>query len=188
MQNMLMEVRSRTHDWHHWHVGELLFGFFMVACHLNPHEHIRLWHDDKGKLIGFAILGEDPTFDCQVLPEYEWHGIEAEALAWAELRIIELRQADAQQWGGHLVSGARQDDQNRISFLEQNGFRYRGDFAEVNMLRSLNEPIPGAVIPVGYQIRSIAETGEVPNRAEAQRDCSGHLGLFFVAKIPGRRE
>jgi hypothetical protein len=33
---------------------------------VNPHEHIRLWHDDTGKLVGYAILGEDPSFDCQL--------------------------------------------------------------------------------------------------------------------------
>ncbi len=93
-------------------------------------------------LVGYAILGEDPSFDCQVAPEYEWRGIETEALAWAETRLAELRGRDAKQWGGHFVAGARQDNAKRIAFLEQHGFRYSGEFAEVNMLRSLAEPIP----------------------------------------------
>ena len=71
--------------------SDLMWEFFMVDCHLNPLEHINLWHDDEGKLVGYAILGEDPSFDCQVLPEYEWHGIEVEALAWAQGRLAELR-------------------------------------------------------------------------------------------------
>jgi ribosomal protein S18 acetylase RimI-like enzyme len=169
MQEMLMEGRARSNDWRYWHVGELQFSFFMVVCHLNPQEYVRLWHDEGGKLIGFAILGEDPSFDCQVLPEYEGSGIEAEALTWAETRLAELRQCDAQKWSGHLVSGARQDDEKRIAFLEQHGFRYRGDFAEVNMLRSFDDSIPEPVVPVGYQIRSLAETGEILMRAAAQR-------------------
>ena len=82
MQDMLMEARSRTDDWRYAHVGELLFQFFMVACHLDPKEFILLWHDG-GKLAGYAILGEDPSFDLQALPEYEWRGIEAEAMLWA---------------------------------------------------------------------------------------------------------
>ncbi len=170
MQGLLMEARARTDDWRYAHVGELLFGFFMVACHLNPQEYIRLWHDDAGKLVGYAILGEDPSFDCQVLPEHEWAGIETEALAWAETRISELRKRDAQQWGGHFVSGARQDDAKRIAFLEQHGFRYSGEFAEVNMLRSLAEPIPESVIPTGCQVRAVAGAGEIPDRAAAQRE------------------
>lgn len=58
MQNLLMEARSLTSDWRYAHVGELAFNYFMVAIHLNPQEHIRLWHDHK-KLVGYAILGED---------------------------------------------------------------------------------------------------------------------------------
>jgi len=170
MLDLLMRGRSRTDDWHYCHVGELLFGFFMVACHLNPQEHIRLWHDDDGKLVGYAILSEDPMLDWQLLPAYEWCGIEGEAMAWAETQLTELCKVNAQEWGGNLVSGVRQDNSRRIAFLEQNGFRYRGEFAEVNMLRSLEEPIPDPVIPAGCQVRALAETGELSNRAAAQRE------------------
>jgi ribosomal protein S18 acetylase RimI-like enzyme len=170
MHGLLMEARSRADDWHYWHVGELTFEFFMVACHLNPQEHIRLWHDDKGKLVGYAVLGEDPSFDCQVLPEYEWSGIETEAMAWAETRLTELRKRDAQRWSGNLVSGARQDNAERIAFLEQHGFRRGGEFSEVNMLRSLDEPIPESVVPTGCQVRAVADAGEISNRAAAHRE------------------
>ena len=44
MLDMLMLARWHTNDWHYAHVGELLFNFFMVACHLEPDAHIRLWH------------------------------------------------------------------------------------------------------------------------------------------------
>lgn len=169
MLNMLMEARAQTSDWRYAHVGELLFDFFMVACHLNPQEHIRLWHDDAGKLVGYAMLGEDPSFDWLILPAYEWSGIEVEALAWVETRLLELRTRDAKLWGGHLVSGARQDNARRIAFLEQYGFRYCGDFAEVNMLRSLDEPIPDVALPSGYEVRAVA-ADEIPNRAAGHRD------------------
>jgi mycothiol synthase len=170
MQDLLMEARSRTSDWRYAHVGELMWDFFMVTCHLNPQEHIRLWHDQQGKLVAYAILGEDPSFNCQVLPGYEWSGIESEALDWAETRIGELRQRDAEQWGSPLVSGARQDDARRITFLKQHSFRYSGEFAEVNMLRSLDEPIPETGGSPSCQIRALAETGETSDRAAAQRE------------------
>jgi len=170
MQELLIEGRSRTDDWRYWHVGEWMWGFFMVACHLDPQEQIRLWHDGEGKLVGYAVLGEDPSFDCQVLPEYEWSGIETEALEWAEMRLAELRQRDAQQWSGNLVSGARQDDVNRMTFLEQHGFRYCGEFAEVNLLRSLDELIPEPAVPAGFRVRAVAEAGEISRRAAAQRE------------------
>jgi mycothiol synthase len=170
MQALLMAARARTSDWRYAHVGELAWGFFMVDCHLNPQEHIRLWHTAEGQLAAYAILGEDPSFECQVLPEYEWSGIETEALAWAEMLVIDLRKRDAQRWGGHLVSGARQDDTQRTAFLEQHGFRYWGEFAEVNMLLALDQPVPEAVLPPGCQVRAVAEVGELTNRAAAQRE------------------
>lgn len=171
MQSLLMAGRSRTDDWHYWHVGDLTWGFFILACHLNPQEHIRLWHDAAGKLAGYAVLGEDPSFDWQVLPEHEWSGIEAEALAWAETRLSELRKRDPKRWGGDCVSGARQDDAKRMAFLERHGFRHgHEDRAELNMLRSLDEPIPASALPAGCQVRAVAEAGEVANRAAAQRE------------------
>ena len=169
MQALLMEGRSRSDDWHYAHVGELMWAFFMILCHLNPQEQIRMWHDDAGKLAGYALLGEDPTLDWQVLPEYEWTGIEAEAMAWAETRLVELRQQDAQAWSGKLSTGARRDAAKRIAFLEQLGFR-RGSYAEINFLRSLDERVAECAVPGGFQVRAMASPGEAADRAAAQRD------------------
>jgi mycothiol synthase len=168
MLGLLMEGRAQTDDWRYPHVGDLLFWFFMVARHLDPQEHIRLWQDGD-RLVGYAILGEDPSFDCQVLPGYAWKGIEDEALEWAEALVARLCTIDAQRWGGPLVSGARQDDAQRIAFLEQHGFHPGGEFSEVNMLCTLDGPIPEAIIPAGCQVRALAQTGELSNRTEAHR-------------------
>lgn len=170
MQALLIEARARTDDWRYAHVGELMFAYFMLVCHLDPCRHIRLWHNADGGLVGYAILGEDPVIDWQVLPDYEWLGIEAEALIWAEERLGELRRGAAAQWSGRLASGARQDNPLRIAFLEQHGFRYRGEFAEVNLLRALDGPIPAPALPAGFQVRAVAAVGEVSRRAAAQRD------------------
>jgi mycothiol synthase len=147
-----------------------MWSFFMVMCHLDPQKDIRLWHAGGGQLAAYAILSEDPSFDFQVLAAHEWSGIEAEALAWAEERITDLRRHDPKTWGSHLVCGARQDDARRIAFLEQHGFRYRGEFAEANMLRSFDEPIPQAALPTGWRVRALAEAGEISSRAAAHRE------------------
>jgi len=170
MLDMLMEGRKRTNDWHYAHVGELLFIYFMVQCHLEPCRHIRLWQDRAGKLVGYAILGEDPSFECQVLPDYEWCGIEEEAFTWAENYVNDLRHKDPARWAGDFTYGARQDDLRRISFLERHGFKYHGRFAEVNMLRPLSEPIPDLEVPSGWRVCSLAELGNIADRAAAQRE------------------
>jgi predicted HD superfamily hydrolase involved in NAD metabolism len=169
MQELLIAGRSQTDDWRYPHIGDLVFDFFMVVCHLDPAKHIHLWHDD-GRLVGYAILGEDPVFDFQILPGYEWLGIELEALTWAETLLAELRQGDIERWGGDLVTSAHPDNAERIEFLEQHGFRRGGQFSEVNMLCSLAEPVPDLPLPVNYQVRSMAEAEDVPGRAAAHRE------------------
>ena len=166
---MLMEGRSRTNDWHYAHIGELLWNFFLVDCHLNPQEYIRLWHD-QDQLTAYAILGEDPSFECQILPDHEWSGIETEALAWVETYLVELRRSDPKQWSGKLATMIRQDEVKRLAFLEKHGFGFIGEFAEVNMLRSLEEPIPEPTLPAGFKVREVAEKGETSIRADAERE------------------
>jgi ribosomal protein S18 acetylase RimI-like enzyme len=169
MLNILMVGRSYTTDWHYPHIGEFLFNYFMVACHLELHVCIRLWHHHS-QLVAYAILGEDPSLDIQMLPEYEWTGIEAEAFSWSEETLAKFRSRFAEAWGGRLVCVARQDDLKRIAFLENNGFRYHGQFAELNMLRSLDEPIPRVDIPEGYQVLSMAQVNAIDDRAAAHRE------------------
>jgi mycothiol synthase len=167
MLDLLMESRALTDDWRYLHVGDLLFWFFMLLIHLEPYRHIRLWHAGE-KLVGYAMLGEDPSFDVQVHPQYAWHGIEEQALDWAETFLAELRQSDPERWGGQLVSSARQDDPQRMAFLERHGFRPGGEFSEVNMLYSLDAPIPAPVVASGCQVRAMQQD-ELNNRAGAQR-------------------
>ncbi|MGD9675103.1 MAG: GNAT family N-acetyltransferase [Candidatus Bipolaricaulia bacterium] len=173
MYELLMEARSQADDWRYWHVGELAFSFFMIDCHLDPRRHVRLWHDGK-KLVGYAMLNDDPFFDWQVLPEYEGRGVEEEALAWAIGLVGKLRTEDAERWKGSMVVGTRIDNAERIAFLERNGFQ-RAEYVEVNMLRSLNEPIGEQALPEasppGHVVRSLStDPAEVSLRAEAHRE------------------
>jgi ribosomal protein S18 acetylase RimI-like enzyme len=166
---LLMEARAHTNDWRYWHGGELAFGFFMIDCHLDPKKHVRLWHNED-KLIGYAMLGDGAYFDWQVLPEVEGEGTEAEALAWAEGLLAELRAGDAERWKGPMMVGTRIDNAERIAFLEQHGF-HRGEYVEVNMLRSLEEALPPLALPGGFHVRSLAgDTSEVADRAAAHRE------------------
>jgi mycothiol synthase len=179
MQGLLMEARWRTNDWHYAHVGDLMWEYFLVTCHLKPQDHVRLWHKADGQLVGYAVLSEDPSLDWQVLPEFEWAGIETEALVWAEALLTKLRQGEAQPWIGNLVSGTRQDDAQRIAFLEQHAFQH-ATHVEVNLLRSLDEPIPAVEIPAGYEVRAVAEVGDTSNRAAAEREV---WRAWYVGKI-----
>jgi hypothetical protein len=69
MLDMLQQARNQTSDWRYLHVGELAWNFFQVAIHLDPQQFIHLWFGAE-KLVAFAIVGEDPSFDVQALPAY----------------------------------------------------------------------------------------------------------------------
>jgi len=169
MHSLVVAGRARSSAWHYPHSGELAWAFFMVDCHLDPREHVRLWHSG-GRLVGYAILGEDPSVDWHVLPEYEWSGIESDALQWARTKLSSLRQQRPVDWTGTLTTGAHTDDLRRIAFLHKYGFRRTDGFAEVNMLRSLGEPIPTPVAPAGIKIISMSDFGDVAERAAVQRE------------------
>ena len=167
MLDLLMEARSQTNDWHCAHVGELLWNYLVLSSHLPEREHIRLWHDPAGKLAGYALLREDPMLDWEALPRYEAGSFGEEALVWAEGRLAELRARGPEKWKKKLTTGVRVDDAERIAFLERHGFR-PGTYAEVNMIRSLEGPLPQAVVPEGYVMRAV-EARDVHSRAEAER-------------------
>jgi len=169
MRALLMAGRARAGDWRYAHLGLLAWDFFMVVCHLDPEAHIRLWHDASGRLAAYAMLG-DEQLDWQVLPEHAWLGIEGEALEWGEALLADLRRHNPERWGGPLVATARQDDAARIAFLEESGFRYRGESAEVDMIRTLDGPIPEAWFPGGFRVCGLAGRGEATERAAAEQD------------------
>jgi mycothiol synthase len=169
MQDLLAAARSRTGDRLYPHLGDFYWNFFVLSCHEPLPDHIRLWHNATGRLVAYVILGGDPPFDVQVLPEYAWSGIEAEALAWAEARLAELRARDARRWGDPLSIVVRQGDAQRIAFLEQHGFR-RGQHVELSLLRSLAEPIPAPEPPPDYVIRPVAGPEEAAERADVEHE------------------
>ena len=181
IQDLLMHARSRTDDWRYPHIGDLMWDFFILFCHLHPQEHTRLWRNDRGELAGYAILNEEPAFDFQVLPEYEWAGIETEAIAWIETRLAELRKEDAARWNGALNILVRRDHAKRMAFLEQHGFQ-RGEHIELNLLRALDAPISEPALPAGCQIRAVVDAEEAPARADIQREV---WHPWSVSKVSG---
>jgi hypothetical protein len=142
MLGLLMAARTHGDDWRYPHPGDLMWNFFMVACHLDPGRHVRLWHDAAGTLVAYALLGEDPSYECQVLPEYVDRGIEEEALGWAEELLAALRAGNAAAWGGRLMAGARLDDPAAAAFL---GAPWLAPASRgVNLLRPAGRPLPAA--------------------------------------------
>ncbi|MCI0476132.1 MAG: hypothetical protein L0Y55_07785, partial [Anaerolineales bacterium] len=121
MRAFLIDARRATgHYAGYWHIGGgLTWCTFLMSFRVDLCVNIRLWEDDAGALVGFAIFGDDFSFDLQVRPDARWQGIEEEMFAWAETRwresmddptILRERKRD-------LFTGALADDAPRIAFL-----------------------------------------------------------------------
>jgi GNAT superfamily N-acetyltransferase len=169
MQAMLASARSKTTDWRYPHVGDLTWSFFLVLVHLDPHRHVRLWRGAGGEVAAYAMLGEDPTFDVQVHPDHLGEGLEDEALAWCQALQADLGGREPDRCGGPLTAVARRDDRRRIAFLEDHGFLRRDESAEVNLMRSLDEPFENTAPPVGCTVRTVAGS-ETEVRAAIQAE------------------
>jgi ribosomal protein S18 acetylase RimI-like enzyme len=168
MYSLLMDGRALTGDWRYWHVGELAFAFFLISCHLDDRQQVRVWHDAGGRLAGYAYVGEDPVFDFQVAPGFEGRGIEDQAVAWGEGRIAALRVLPGGDAWGPLSTSARVDDVLRMTALERLGFS-QSEYIEVNYLRALEESIPDPVLPAGFRLVAADEDPLPEKRAAGQR-------------------
>jgi ribosomal protein S18 acetylase RimI-like enzyme len=133
--------------------------------------NIRLWEDAAGALVGFAIFGDDFSFDLQVRPDARWRGIEEEMFAWAETRWRESMDDSTipSERKRDLFTNALMDDAPRIAFLERRGFT-RGDKPYLRFARPLSEPIPDPRLPDGFSVRGVAGEHEISNRASAHRE------------------
>ena len=153
----------------YWHVGDLTWRYYMLWYRADPCKNYRLWYD-AGRPIGFAVFGEDFSFDWQIHPQYTWRGIEEEMLAWAEARWDEAMHDETipQERKRSLYSGSFANDTRRITFLERCGFT-RGTHPMIHYARSLNEAIPAPQLPTGFVVRGVTGEHEAGNRAEAHR-------------------
>lgn len=170
LSGLLLSARPNAEDWRIWHIGAgLVWMFFMLSARVDPRQHIRLWFSPAGKLVATAWLGDDLSIDWQVLPKYEWQGIEADAMAWAKSTLAELKQREPEKWQGSLNSPALQGDAARIAFLDQHGFAPNQEVG-LHFLRDLGEPIHPPAPPEGCIVRAVTGAEEITNRAGAHRE------------------
>jgi len=125
---------------------------------------VRLWSDDLGILIGFTWLNNRGEIDLIVHPRYR--AIEDEMLAQAE-----HEHGNRQAYAGQtlLTAWAYTHDDERHVVLRQRGY----ERTETNLChrgRRLDDLIPGAVLPTGYNVRSVRGEVDVEERVAVHRD------------------
>lgn len=123
----------------------------------NPDQNARLWQDDTGQLIAAGFLLQRSTGRPLELTYFVHSGAsqpdKSEILQWALERgaVIEKEQQTALR----LITLVSEHHQTGIALLEQTGFTRLDDYSPC-LARFLESELPGAILPPGFTIRSLA--------------------------------
>jgi mycothiol synthase len=129
-----------------------LFGLAIVK------DNARLWFDSKGEIVGFAIVDHNSNLLFEIDRHAAHPDIEPEIVTWG---VKCIRRAMPKQSSSlTLDASCRDDDDDRISFLERYGFAPQ-ETKLLTMVRSLKKPIPAPQLPAGFSIRHVAGNDEV---------------------------
>lgn len=132
-----------------------------------PHD-TRLWHDEAGRLVGFALLrvqSADPLDGMlwlRVHPRQRDGSLADEAIVWATARLHSV--AAERGLPARLGCGSAHSDQWRIELLERHGMRPIRYFQR--MERALAEPVAPPRLPAGFSLRCVTGDHEAAAWAE----------------------
>jgi len=166
MEAILVAGRAAQNGCFYVHVGDLRLWLSYTLPEDQPLTRIYLWENEASETVGWTLFSiADEAFDLFVAPELHGEMVMYDMLAWSAGRLSEI----LQQAGGLQVqkSWNHPGDIKLCRALEKLGFMISGN-PSVQMLRSLDDPIPEAALPDGYQVRSCRGIVEVENRAAAQ--------------------
>lgn len=177
MQDLLVSARARIgHGC--WHLGDLVWRLFLHTIRYDPSQTLRLWADESGHLLGFAIVTPPPTgreanhcqatlcFDWQIHPQARGCGLEENMLDWIE-SLFDVQPGKAITLSTEL--DVFDDDASQMAALERRGFQ-RHRRSGFLWLRSLDGTLPVFPLPPGFAVRSVDGPAEVEQRAAAHRD------------------
>ncbi|MGE5377554.1 MAG: GNAT family N-acetyltransferase [Bacteroidota bacterium] len=126
----------------------------------------RLWFED-GHPIGWAFVDKFNNLVWELDPRYTDQA-GSEMVAWGEACI---RKRYPGRHTRSMDANCREDNAERISFLEMHGFTRLND-TTVRMARPLSDPIPEPELPQGFIIRPIA------GKSEAEAVAAMHRAAF----------
>lgn len=141
-----------------WSSEQALAGIF-TQPDLDPQRDLRLWLDDQGQAIAFAMLNPianeqllDGFLWMPVLPELRHTTLADTVISWASER---LRQIGVERgMATRLLTSANDADSGRISLLAGHGFRPIRSY--LRMERPLAGPVDLPQLPTGFTLRTVA--------------------------------
>jgi ribosomal protein S18 acetylase RimI-like enzyme len=167
LERFLVRARAATSYCGYYHLGDLSWNLFLAQLRGEIPQHLYLWEDSAGELLGFAWYYPPAAVDIQVAP---WHvdreALEVEMLKWALARRWEFIREDGAAL--RLSTEAFEDDERFLSVLDRLQF-CRTPEHKVHMLWDLAQPVPPVVLPDGFIIRPLHGDDDLTRRAAVQK-------------------
>ena len=108
----------------------------------------RLWFDLAGRLVGYAFVDELSNLYFEADP-LMGSAFEESLLDWAATEALQAAQERLQSDPPGI--SCRSDNLQRVALLERRGFHRQP--GALHLVRPLDQPIPGPVLPPGFTIR-----------------------------------
>jgi mycothiol synthase len=160
-------VRAFPHE--QLHVVDLPYR--LASWALEDERNARLWCDEGGGLIAFAIIQRPwQALDFFVHPSAREIGIEPAMMVWAAERMQEIATERGDEMT--LFVTVRADQRDRSTLLIQHGFAPAG-WSLVHLVRPLSDVIPEPRLPPGFALRPLAGEGEVEAYVRLHRAAFG---------------
>jgi ribosomal protein S18 acetylase RimI-like enzyme len=135
----------------------------------------RLWQNAVGQLVAFALVDDYNNLHFEIAPQAAGQEIEAQIVAWG----IECIRKSSQGSPATLDASCREDNAERIAFLERHGFEQQA-IHTIHMIRPLAQPIAAPQLPEGFSIRCV--TGESEAQALVALHRAAHGTDHFTLK------
>ena len=134
----------------------------------NPNElptnedHIHLWENKDGELIGFACMHNPAVKDSQIFSftfvvHPQVHGkLESAIISWVKATVRDLNLETPS-----LACRASSSDLQRITVLKEQGFVQREEKESLFMAVPSTQEISQPQVPIGYEVRPFSKRGDI---------------------------
>lgn len=162
-----------------FHPGDIGHFISSTLRGRDPSQHVFFTEADDGQLSALVWIypARISGFEVMIRPSQRSDELETRLIEWAENAVLALRQAESAD-PTEMSTEVMDSDLARARALKQRGFEPEATPSMMFTTRSLDVPIPAAVLPEGYRIRPVAGEGEAALVAEA------HSSAFRSNRTP----
>jgi len=175
----LRRIQAATAEWiasagflGYMNVSDIALRLFNGMRRYQPNEIVRLWEDDAGEVIGWAMAYPGwSSFEVLLRPDFRQSQLADDIIDWAERETIS-QMTRAGLDSAFIRLDVFDGDSTRIDLLERRGYT-RGNQSGTISICSLEQPLPPVQLPTGFSIRSLQGTHEADKLVSITSDSFG---------------